>query len=440
MRSLAASWVMVVVAFRFTAGLELGEVAAKFSPTISPSESVTFCKDKPYGGYFDPDDRGCYISCYGPTYEDPLGLSNNGHRSCCEGNLCHTLPTSNSPFGSCEPCSGRGSGGGSSASPGEGPTSPAPPAAWEIAGPPALKIHVPPRLSPAGAKPVCRDQSLDLCQVSVQSWTYKAGVGKNVGGSVTYISNPWSSQNVINVHDTGRLLQQSYYGDWDGSMIGNQAWPWNPVQGGDITGATGEVLKMSRVSTTEVRSTSVPRNWAGGQLLTDVLMETLVVAKLDHVLINMKMHYNGTKNQASKDQELPAVFLPRRFDKLWFYDGPAPWSGEPVKWVYPHTFYDIKDAALTLVTPTEGWVAYQDSATGEAVGFLSPSAVAAIAYRVGFENVGGPDDFNCSYVSPIGRFGINAGASVSYNVYVALGSIGDIRNVFQKIIKDLTRG
>lgn len=287
--------------------------------------------------------------------------------------------------------------------------------------------------------PACNDKSAVPCQVTVQSWYYKAGVSGNFGGAVNYVGSTFGNQNFLNVHDTGRLLQQSYYGDADGSVYGSQAWMWNPVQGGDVFGNTGEVLNITKLGGSQVATTSLPRNWAGGQLLRDVVMYTKVTANTDHVAVNMRMQYNGKKDQSSHPQELPAVFVARRFDKLWFYDGKKPWTGAPASWIYPHTFYDMKDAAQTQVIPTEGWVAYQSSATGEAVGFLSPSLVVAVAYRVGFENVGGPTDFNTSYVAPIAWFGIPPGANVSYNVYVASGSIGSIRSTFKSIVQSFQK-
>lgn len=304
----------------------------------------------------------------------------------------------------------------------------------------AIPIRLPTQDKVKASAPPCPEKSPFPCQVTVQSWFYKAGVGANVGGAVNYIGSTLANQNFLNVHDTGRLLQQSYYGDADGSVYGGNPWVWNPVQGGDVFGNTGVVLNVTQPSGSQVATTSWPRNWAGGQLLKDVVMNTKVTVNNDHVAINMRMRYSGTKSQSSHPQELPAVFVARRYDKLWYYDGKKPWTGGPVSWIYPHTFYDMKDAASTQVNPTEGWVAYQNSVTGEAVGILSPSLVVAIAYRVGFENVGGPTDFNTSYVAPIAWFGIPPGADISYNVYVASGSIGSIRNTFKNIVQSFKKG
>jgi hypothetical protein len=284
-------------------------------------------------------------------------------------------------------------------------------------------------------------QSRRSAQYSVPEWgevqlrndVLKVKVGRNAGGAITYISRANSNESVISRRDTGRLVQQSFYGNADGTEWVGKSWVWNPVQGGSVDNAPGVLLQMRNVSASSIGSVSVPRNWAGNQVMLDAAMETVVTLKSDHIVINNKMYYTGWRNQSYRDQEMPAVFLTRTFDKLWFYNESNPWAGEPLQWVYPETWEDVTQATATLVFPTEGWIAYQNSKTGEAVGIMSPSAVAAIAYRVGYSDVGGVDDVETSYVAPIGRFGINAGETVSYDVYVTLGTVEHIRLVFWQI-------
>ena len=59
------------------------------------------------------------------------------------------------------------------------------------------------------------------------------------GGAINYISESGSTRNLVNIHDEGRYVQQSYYA---GQTLNRQAdgqnpnwspWSWNPIQVGD---------------------------------------------------------------------------------------------------------------------------------------------------------------------------------------------------------------
>jgi hypothetical protein len=67
----------------------------------------------------------------------------------------------------------------------------------------------------------------------------KVGIELTKGGSITYLSKSGTTDNVINNHDLGRQIQQSYYSGPQPYNPSNNAnptwanWPWNPIQTGD---------------------------------------------------------------------------------------------------------------------------------------------------------------------------------------------------------------
>ncbi len=277
-------------------------------------------------------------------------------------------------------------------------------------------------------------------EVEIRNEAFKVKVGKNAGGAITYLSRANSDVSVVNRMDKGRLVQQSFYGSADGSAWVGQPWVWNPVQGGSQDNSPGVLLQLTNPSPDSVGSVSIPRNWAGNQVLIDTVMETIVTLKSDHIVMKNIFYYSGWKNQTIHNQEMPAIFLCRTFDKLWFYNGSMPWTAQPLQSVYPETWVDVTQAKHTIVAPTEGWLAYQNSRTGEAVGIMSPSTKLADAYRVGFADVGGVDDDATSYVAPLGQFAISAGQRISYDVYLTLGTVESIRLVFARIQNSLRAG
>jgi hypothetical protein len=68
------------------------------------------------------------------------------------------------------------------------------------------------------------------------------------GGAICYVSLSGSDENLVNIFDEGRYIQQSYYA---GKFLDRQKegqsprwspWPWNPIQVGDAFGNRAEIL------------------------------------------------------------------------------------------------------------------------------------------------------------------------------------------------------
>ena len=67
------------------------------------------------------------------------------------------------------------------------------------------------------------------------------GIDLDRGGGVFHFSNKKTKKNLLNHFDNGRLIQQSYYGEMDGTTWDGRAWRWNPVQGGGWQGPGAQV-------------------------------------------------------------------------------------------------------------------------------------------------------------------------------------------------------
>ncbi len=247
----------------------------------------------------------------------------------------------------------------------------------------------------------------------------KLGVLRSHGGAIGYLSPRDSKQNLLNHYDHGRLVQQSYYGDADGSRWVDQAWRFNPVQAGDYQGQAAELLEFKATATTAYARTR-PRNWAGGQLLDDCEMEQWV--ELDGSLVRLKyaFTYRGEKSHAERDQETPAMFVAAELDNLVTYSGPHPWTNRPLTTRQP----GWPNESLEL---PENWVAWVD-AQGQGIGLYVPTARIATCYR--YRGGSGSD---CSYVAPLARFALQPGFHFHYNAWLTVGSAAEIRERFQQL-------
>jgi len=254
----------------------------------------------------------------------------------------------------------------------------------------------------------------------------RLGIDLTSGGSIFYLSDSSTNRNVLNHFDRGRYIQQSYYGDEDGSRWGQNEWRWNPVQGGDYKGQPAKVLEHKAGKTTlYVKST--PKHWANGSDITDAVMEQWISLEGTIASIKYRFTYNGEHNHRPRHQEMPAVFVDASLPNLVLYRGDKPWR---------------MDALTTLVPGwpneyhrrTEEWSAFVDD-NNWGIGVYTPGTTDITCYR--YSGPAGSKGSGCSYFSPIRTLGITHGLVLNYDVYLTMGSVPDIRKRFYSLhIKD----
>jgi len=256
----------------------------------------------------------------------------------------------------------------------------------------------------------------------------RVGANLDLGGSITYLSASGTSQNVINNHDLGRQIQQSYYsGPSNYDPYHNQAphwspWPWNPIQSGDDYGNRAEVLE-SRVDGNELYVKSRPMQWALNNVPGEATFETWIrlegqVAHVRSRLVNMRT--DTAEQFAARDQELPAVYTIGKLYRLFTYNGLAPFTGGaatelprvPPPWQYWRA--------------TENWAALVND-DGWGLGVFHPGSAHFIGGFAGTPNTGGPYDDPTGYISPIRTEVLDSNIVYEYNYDLILGTLGQIR-------------
>jgi hypothetical protein len=79
--------------------------------------------------------------------------------------------------------------------------------------------------------------------LTIDNGSAKVGIDREKGGAITWLSSPAYSQNIVNIADPGRLIQQSYYAGrrldrtQEGQSKSWSPWSWNPIQGGGVGGS-----------------------------------------------------------------------------------------------------------------------------------------------------------------------------------------------------------
>ena len=259
--------------------------------------------------------------------------------------------------------------------------------------------------------------------IFIDNGQIRLGVKTSSGAGIAWFSETASSRNLLNHFDHGRLVQQSYYGNKDGSLWVKTPWRWNPVQGGGYKGKAATVLLLTN-SATELYAKVRPRHWATEADLPDVLMEEKIVLTGRVAHVHFKVSYSGTNNHVKAAQEIPAFFTEPDLSTLVLYDGDKPWTD---------------DHRLNRSQPgwpnegrkiTENWAAYMDE-NGIGIGAYVPIADSITCYRyaAGKKSSEGA----CSYFAPITYFAITAGFSFEYDLYITCGTVDQIRRRFVEL-------
>ena len=260
---------------------------------------------------------------------------------------------------------------------------------------------------------------------SLDNGVIKVGVDLNMGGVITYMSRSSDTHNVINLHDYGREIQQSYYAgptpfghsspDWPN-------WPWNPIGAGDAYGTPSTVVASANDGKT-LYVRAIGMQWALNDVPCECFFETWIA--LDGHAANVRYRLTNHRSDLTAydayGQELPAVYT---IGKLWHlitYDGPAPFTGDAVREV-PFT----SAPPWENFQPTESWMAWVNDA-GFGLGVLNTGVSTFLAGFAGTPNVGGPDDDPTGYIAPVRGEVLDHNIAHTYEVSLVLGTVSEIR-------------
>lgn len=257
----------------------------------------------------------------------------------------------------------------------------------------------------------------------------KVGLKPSSGGAIAWISPANSQKNLINTYDRGRLVQQSWYGRNDDSLWNDKPWSWNPVQAGDWRGRSATILEQ-RLDQTSIFTRTRPVHWATGEDLKECEMQQTVSLEQSLIHVRYQFVHKGEVSHPGRHQELPAFFVDASLDTLVMYDGEEAWSDGPLSRRQP-------DFPNEYGRMTEHWAAFVDSRDW-GIGLFVPTVDEATFYRFPEKKARSKasDASWCSYIAPIRTLAITPMFRYSYDVWITVGSLDEIRQRFKKLAKD----
>lgn len=267
----------------------------------------------------------------------------------------------------------------------------------------------------------------DLGYEYLDNGVIRVGISKTWGGAVGYLAESGRPErNYINRHDSGRLVQYSYYGLPRSNDGVYPDWPWNPVAGGDGHGNPSRILSISNDGTAIVVRTN-PLDWSGDGRRTGTVFETRYTlegraVRIQNTLCNdAQDHHSGGPGF---DQEIPALYVTTDLETLTYYGGDAPFTGGDLSRAEPGP----PPAGMRLQA-TECWAAYVNAA-GFGVGVCVPGiTLIGNAFRSGEQGVAEDDAPDTNYFAFCGRFNITPHLVRTDTAYVMLGTLDDIRSL-----------
>ncbi len=273
----------------------------------------------------------------------------------------------------------------------------------------------------------------------------KVAIDKTYGGAIVYASPSKSDTNMVNNHDKGRQIQQSYYAGTSHNRQGEgqsphwTPWSWNPVQAGNFDGDQSIVLKFEAIENDTVIYTKCqPRLWDMNEELAKCTFSQQMQFEesMDNVVrvtnsIECFRDPNDLWGPAvPNSQELPAVYAIRNLSRLVIYDDDKPWTRDAMTTVK----YGPKDTWIWAHRkPTEPWAACVDPKTNIGFGVYSP-VCAGNTWNMGWTGKGKNNSKGTEYsastmhFAPLATWKLDRDTERTYRYWIIIGHINDIRD------------
>ena len=275
--------------------------------------------------------------------------------------------------------------------------------------------------------------------LTIENDHYILGVDLSMGGGISRLEDKKCPRddigNLLNHHDTGRLIQQSYYGvsshpDYENGSYNGNVWPYNPVQGGDLHNNCSKIVAVEYTDTA-ITVVSRPLDWALDNVPTYAYY-TNTYTMLDELVRvdNTVIDFSGFPNP-SHSQELPAFYTISALGNFVYYGGEQPWTGDSLTYQKKLKFWGGNPDGSFSLSPdnSECWCAWVDE-KDYGVGLYTPNVEMLVAgrYRYNGDTRSNADPTN--YVAPVAYLALRSYEPISYSYLIGAGTVEQLREAF----------
>ncbi len=249
--------------------------------------------------------------------------------------------------------------------------------------------------------------------------------------------------NLINANDTGRLIQQSYYGTGDfdgytGGYYGENKWNYNPVQGGNQYNDAAKIVDV-RINADSIYIKCRPLDWAKEkECITPSYMEATY--SLADGLVKAECRFVDFSGYpaVTTTQECPAFYCIEPLNRFVYYSGDKPWTGDETL-SYENDLIFWPDAGYPNFNATENWSAFVgefDDSFG--IGLYVPneaSFLAGVFSRGNCTTADPATEGPTSYIAAVESYEFKSFNPTSYEFYLSTGTANEIRENFSSFAK-----
>lgn len=260
-------------------------------------------------------------------------------------------------------------------------------------------------------------------------------------------SNRYTTQgnvNLINAHDTGRLVQQSYYGTgsypYEPGMYGEAVWNYNPVQGGNLYNEASKIVDV-KVSENELYIKCRPLDWAKEAVdITPSYMEAWYTFENGMMRATCRFVDFSGYPAVTTTQELPAFYCVEPLNNFVYYSGGEAWSDSNTKVTRSDLGFWGTATDQDFIC-NENWAAFVGNGSGGyGVGIYCPGQE---LFHTGVY-YSGDGATHCSTLTPatedptsymgiVDVLQFRSYKPISYCYYIKTGNVDTIRNSFKTV-------
>ena len=252
------------------------------------------------------------------------------------------------------------------------------------------------------------------------------------------------SVNLINAHDTGRLVQQSYYGTgsypYEPGMYGEAVWNYNPVQGGNLYNEASKIVDL-KISDNEIYIKCRPLDWAKeAEDITPSYMEAWYTLEDGVMRATCRfVDFSGYPG-VTTTQELPAFYCVEPLNDFVYYSGGEAWSDNNQKITRDDLGFWGTATDQDFIC-NENWAAFVGSGeSGYGIGLYTPGQD---LYHTGVY-YSGDGETHCSTTSPatedptsyigvVDTLYFQSYKPISYCYYLTTGNVDTMRGRFKAL-------
>ena len=275
----------------------------------------------------------------------------------------------------------------------------------------------------------------------LESDHYKLGIDLGWGGTVSYLEDKTCTvpdlTNLVNRHDTGRLIQQSFYGvqendEYKPGISFDSKWVYNPVQGGDQYNTPSRLIDLV-ITENSLYTKSQPQDWSLDNALTPSYYENTYTLDGDCVKVDNRFtDYSGWEHPFS-GQELPAFYTVSYLDTFVWYNGEDSWTGDTLSSKNNLPFWGDHAGECTFVLReknTETWCAWINGGDDYGLGVYVPNIDQHKAGRYLFDGSKSDMAESTGYVAPVNILKLVSFDPIEYSYLLTAGNIATIRETF----------